>query len=190
MESKDYEVSSFKPGDFVDPHGNYWCEAAFKGVSEPVRWVVKDPTSVQVGQVVYGRVTDETSKAGKPYLRFRREQKEDNERTTQTYAPKKEWQPRDDDRIAAQWALGRSYEKHGATTEAIVDAQWLYKNIATVSGSEINNPAPASGYEKAKAAHQQIKAKVQPEEPADPEFASMLSKGMEADGIPMDQIPF
>lgn len=103
--AQDYTLTSFNPGDFQDPHGNTWCDAAFQGIAEPVKMVVKDPTQYKEGQVVYGEITIATSRAGKPYNRFKRQQKPDQE---QGYAPKsdkKEWQPRDDMAIRAQFAI-------------------------------------------------------------------------------------
>lgn len=61
---------------FVDQHGNTWLTVAFEGQSEPVRWVVKDPSKVTEGMSVEGDIEDATSKAGKPYLRFKRVQQQ------------------------------------------------------------------------------------------------------------------
>jgi hypothetical protein len=105
--AQDYKLTSFEKSDFQDNFGNYWCNAAFEGVSEPVRWVVKDPASVEVGKVYYGEIKDATSKAGKAYLRFHREKKEDAQ-PSHSETPKQEWQPRDDSHIRAQWAIGQA----------------------------------------------------------------------------------
>lgn len=112
---QEYEVTSFQYQDkngesFKDDNGNTWCTAAFLGVTEPVRWVVKDPTKVTVGDKVFGRITDENSKAGKPYLRFRRETKPE-----QTYSPDngqqtdEYWQERNN-AIKAQFAIKAAIE--------------------------------------------------------------------------------
>lgn len=71
--AKEYELTAFEAGDFKDQHGNVWGTAVFLGEGEPVKWVVKDPLSIKIGQKYYGSITEEKSKAGKPYLRFRRE---------------------------------------------------------------------------------------------------------------------
>lgn len=60
------------------------------------------------------------------------------------------FQPRDDAAIQAQWALGRSYEKHGATEEAVKDAQWLFNKIALIKGTKPVVTDTNTGYEKAK----------------------------------------
>jgi hypothetical protein len=77
---REYEIVHFEKSDFQDQNGNYWCNVLFKGAaSEPIKIVVKDPTDsvFSVGSILYGRITNETSKAGKPYNRFRREKKPD-----------------------------------------------------------------------------------------------------------------
>ena len=67
---QEYKLRSFDKGDYTDNYGNYWCTAAFEGIGEPVKWVVKDPTSIREGETYYGEVKELTSKQGKPYLRF------------------------------------------------------------------------------------------------------------------------
>lgn len=78
---QEYIVRAFKAGDFKDNYGNTWCEVAFDGISEPVRWVVQDPSKVELGQVVYGHIEDATSKAGKPYNRFKTDKREEQAST-------------------------------------------------------------------------------------------------------------
>lgn len=80
--AQDYVLRSFKKEDFQDAHGNYWCTAAFEGVGEPVKWVVKNPMSIQEGQTYYGEIKELTSKAGKPYMRFYKQQKPDGALTS------------------------------------------------------------------------------------------------------------
>jgi len=75
--AQEYILRSFEKGDFQDAHGNYWCTAAFEGFGEPVKWVVKDPTKPQEGRSYYGEITEQTSKAGKPYWRFYKKQRQD-----------------------------------------------------------------------------------------------------------------
>lgn len=111
--SQDYKLTAFNPGDFQDPHGNTWCDAAFEGLSEPVKMVVKDPTQYKEGQMLYGEITVATSRAGKPYNRFKRQQKPDQEQSYTPKAEKKEWQPRDDMAIRAQWAIGQAVQLYG-----------------------------------------------------------------------------
>lgn len=68
--AQEYVLRSFKKGDYQDAHGNYWCDAAFEGFGEPVRWVVKDPLKIKEGESYYGEIKEMTSQAGKPYMRF------------------------------------------------------------------------------------------------------------------------
>lgn len=137
-QSKEYTISQFKVGDFKDQNGNTWCDILFdEWKSEPVRIVVKDPSQYSVGQKIYGHMETKESKAGKPYLRFYREQRPDNSgggysggSSKSTYVPK------DEGSIMAQWALGRTYEKHGATPDALKDAKWLMRHIEEIKTSK------------------------------------------------------
>lgn len=178
---EEYELVQINPSDFQDPHGNTWCDVAFKGISEPVKWVVKDPRSIKEGESYYGEIKDMTSKAGKPYLRFYRSQRPDDHSTP--HSNKKEWTPRDDEAIKAQWALGRAYERNGKSEKTVEEAQWLFQQIEVIKGGEVQE-ASQSGYEKFKA------SKPTPKEEADAEFASAIAKGLEADGVNIDDIPF
>lgn len=76
--AQNYKVKEVQEQDtpFVDKHGNTWLTVAFEGVSEPVRWVVKDPSKVTEGMSVEGDIVEATSKAGKTYLRFKRVQQQ------------------------------------------------------------------------------------------------------------------
>lgn len=78
--AQDYKLLKFDPGlenPFKDQNGNLWTTAVFEGIQEEVKWVVKDPSKIQEGNSYYGEVKKATSKAGKDYLRFYREQKPD-----------------------------------------------------------------------------------------------------------------
>ncbi|GAC1499075.1 MAG: hypothetical protein NVS1B10_01420 [Candidatus Saccharimonadales bacterium] len=103
--AQDYNLIFFKAGDFKDDFGNTWCEAAFEGISEPVRWVVKDPSRVVKGQKYYGEIYEATGKkTGKAYLRFKTVQRPDEE----TKPTSKAAYSRDDAAIQAQWAIGQA----------------------------------------------------------------------------------
>lgn len=73
---KDYKLLDLQISDYKDTFGNTWCTAEFEGVSEPVKWVLKDPTKAVLGQTYYGEMQDKTSQAGKPYQRFYSKPKE------------------------------------------------------------------------------------------------------------------
>lgn len=110
---KEYTVHSFKAGDFQDPNGNTWCEVLFEEWrSEPLKWVVKDPTTITEGMKVYGHIETKTSKANKPYQRFYRDQRPEAGTTTPLIPEKQAsgstWQGRDDAAIRAQWAIGQA----------------------------------------------------------------------------------
>jgi formylmethanofuran dehydrogenase subunit A len=103
--AQDYTLTYFRVSDFKDNNGNTWCDAAFDGISEPVKWVVKDPTTVVKGQQYYGQIVEAISKAGKPYLRFKREQRLEAStgNSPQTFS-------KNSDAIRAQWAIGQAVQ--------------------------------------------------------------------------------
>lgn len=108
--AKEYEITALDVGrePFVDQNGNTWVTTVFMGVGEPVKWVVKDPTKFKVGDKVYGSITDEKSKAGKPYLRFRREKAPEVTYTQQQDKPSPEYWDNKQSQIKAQWAIGQA----------------------------------------------------------------------------------
>lgn len=73
-----YELTELDVSDFKDNYGNTWCDAVFVGIGEPVKWVLKDPDSVKVGEKYYGEIEEKISKAGKAYLKFKRAKPEDS----------------------------------------------------------------------------------------------------------------
>lgn len=194
--AQEYELISFEKGDFQDNFGNTWCNAAFKGVSEPVRWVVKDPMSVNLGDVVYGEIKDMTSKAGKPYLRFYKEQREEggnyvatqsssNQSSNNVAPAKKEWQPRDDNAIRAQWSIGQSMTHFSSKPEVKLEqvevlACALYEMVDRVKATGGTSPVNQPLFSKEAVAQQH----------EDDEFQSIVAKAMEAEKFDMSQIPF
>lgn len=73
--TQEYTVTDVRIGDYKDNHNNTWCDVVFEELGEPVKWVMKDPSKVKVGDKVYGSVEEKESKAGNKYLRFKKEQK-------------------------------------------------------------------------------------------------------------------
>lgn len=117
---QELKLTLFEKGDYQDPHGNYWCNATFElpdgTIEDHVKWVVKDPMTVKVGESYYGELEEKTSQQGKPYLRFYRKQRpDDSPSPAQLSGPgsavaKSEWKPRDDSHIRAQWAIGQAVQ--------------------------------------------------------------------------------
>lgn len=120
---QEYTVQTFKPREYKDQNDNTWCDVLFEEHrSEPITWVVKDPSSVDQGDKVFGHIETKTSQANKPYLRFYRDDPSQYsaaptakpEPTIPTSAPAKtggsSYVPRDDAAIRAQWAIGQSME--------------------------------------------------------------------------------
>lgn len=115
---QEYILKQFKATDFKDTHDNTWCSAVFEGVGEPVKWVLKDPSTVKIGETYYGEIKPVTSKQGKIYLRFYREKKPE---------AKREYVDHHED-IKAEWAIGVALTKMGEMPEIGDDANfqtWL-----------------------------------------------------------------
>src|SRR3990167_2153778 len=94
--SEYYELTSFKPSDFKDDYGNTWCDAAFLGHGEPVKWVVKEVGNQKVGEKYYGHIEHKTSKANKPYNRFYADKPPEDEPPELTGKPsQKQWDNKD-----------------------------------------------------------------------------------------------
>lgn len=101
---QEYKLKDFKDSDFKDQNSNTWCDAIFEGHGEPVKWVVKDPMKIRVGDSFYGEIKQMTSKAGKQYNRFYRAQKPDH---TTNAEKDKYWEDKNQT-IRAQWAIGQA----------------------------------------------------------------------------------
>lgn len=161
--AQEYKLTSFDPGKdpFMDQNGNTWCTATFEGHGEPVKWVVKDLSKITVGDNYYGEMKEVESKAGKMYWRFYRQSRPDAAPGQQSFSSKKEWQPRDDSAIKAQFSIKAAVQAVGnipgdsETHAAYFDnvefaAKQFYDMVDRVKGGEQKAPAP-TGYEKAKA---------------------------------------
>lgn len=169
--SKEYIVQTFQPwetdeGLVRDAHGNYkgtvWFEQSEKQVDATFK------TIPEAGDKKYGDIVEYTTKAGKTRLKFQRADRPQDH--SAPHSNKKEWTPRDDEAIKAQWALGRAYERNGKSEKTVEEAQWLFSQIEVIKGSEI------------KVASQETKEV--------DEFATALTKGLEADGVDLSEIPF
>lgn len=166
MQPQEYTISQFNAGDFKDNNGNIWCNVLFVEKSnEPMRWVVKDPSTVQVGQKVYGHIETKTSQAGKPYLRFYRDQRPDDTRGNSGGAggSKPHYQPKDEHAIAKAVAL-----------KAAVDS-WAGRG-------DVNDE---KYIDRANVFLAWLESDKQPESPVatnDAEFDSLTSQGMPYEG--------
>jgi hypothetical protein len=118
--AQEYIITSFKPSDFKDNYGNSWCEVAFEGMSEPARWVVKDPSRIKVGDVVYGHIEDATSRAGKPYNRFKIDQREDNQSSPQKASTGYSESPEKQDSIYRSVALNNAAVVYGGVSKLLI----------------------------------------------------------------------
>lgn len=127
--AQEYKVVQFKKGDFQDNYGNWWCDMVLEGFGEPVKIVVKDPMQFEDGMTLYGSIEQKTSKAGKQYNRFKREQKPDTEEK-EAY-----WQEKNMS-IRAQWAIGQAVSVHADNIEKVETlANELFEMVDRVSGN-------------------------------------------------------
>jgi hypothetical protein len=191
--TQDWTLKSFEKSDFQDNFGNYWCDASFDGVGEPVKWVVKDPLDIKIGEKFYGKFTLETAKSGNKYLRFRREQKPEGEshvgHTRSNGGSSKNYQPRDDAAIRAQWAIGQSMS-HFANKDSVKlpDVEKLAVALFEMADrvKEAASPkveAPSLGLPSEKQQNDYLDAE------AESLYAS-IAQSMGEEQINLDSIPF
>lgn len=151
--AQEYELTAFEAGDFKDAHGNTWATAVFLGEGEPVKWVVKDPTAIKVGQKYYGSITEQKSKAGKTYLRFKRESVPEGTGSTQTDKPSEEYWADKQNQIKAQWAIGQAvsiYNRMDTEAAENVDFEQHVEDNAKVLFAmvdRVKNPQPSDDAE-------------------------------------------
>ena len=106
-----YTIKDVKVTDFKDPHGNSWINVAFEEYGEPVVMVVKDPSKVMLGNKYDGEIKQVQKKSGNgTYNRFFRDKPQDQQGgyssgSNQRGGTKREYQPRDDQSIHAQFAI-------------------------------------------------------------------------------------
>jgi hypothetical protein len=143
---QEYTVKSWNAwmndeGLIRDGFGNYKGTVLFEEDSvEPIDATFK--TQPNPGDKKYGIVSDYVTKAGKTRKGFKAAQKPLPQTPAHEYTPttKKEWQPRDDDRIVAQWSISQSIAllqseiaKSGSAkdTETMIES-WAKKLFAMV----------------------------------------------------------
>lgn len=122
---QEYELIDLKVSDFEDNFSNKWCEATFKGVSEPVKWVIKDPSTITLNATYWGEIKEMTSKAGKPYNRFYRAKPEDVPQSTQSPSRASSGSSKTLDyepSTNARWAIGMAYRAYVSVTGSIESA--------------------------------------------------------------------
>jgi hypothetical protein len=145
-EYKVLKVSQEPPREHTGDYGTtYYIKVMLEGHDRPVSIGKKDPNALKAGDVVSGTITETQYDADK----FTAEKK-------QFGGGGHNSQPRDDEDVRIQWALGRSYEKHGASDEALKDAKWLLDSHDKLKGKEVVTEAP-KGYEAFKASRPQPK---------------------------------
>lgn len=140
--SQDYKVLELKIGNFQDNYGNTWCDMVLEGVGEPVRIVLKDPTTVKAGDTLYGHIEQAISKANKAYNRFKKDQLPENAPDPQTpvtthSAPAVDWDAKDR-AIRAQFAI-KAAIAYGTPETPLADieasAKAFYAMVDRVAGS-------------------------------------------------------
>lgn len=125
----------------------------------PVKFNYMGEEDLHDGQVITADTVElVTSKTGNDYYLLRKVKLEGAEDTpkqealpTSQVTPKKEWQPRDDDRIVAQWAIGQATQLTIANGKLSLedieaDAKRLFAMVERVKGGS-ESPNPKSGYD-------------------------------------------
>jgi hypothetical protein len=143
-------VKDFKIGDFKDQNGNTWCEVEFEEFpGKQIKWVVKDPTKVRMGDKVYGHTEQKTSKANKPYLRFVRDQNPDKPVGGSSGGTRGNYQPKDEHAIAKAVALKASVDFHASaakkdTNTVLADADMFLTWLETEKDADVKMPLDTS----------------------------------------------
>lgn len=169
-----------------DKTGDTWIQwnKKFKGDEEP--------TPPQTGDEVFGDVANGKFKIGKKDGGFTPNASSNSFKGSD----KKEWIPRDDDRIVAQWAIGQAVQlmlpssaKNALSPEVLEDtAKMFYQMVDRVKGGEKSEPSRATGYEAFKAAGGQVKSEaLANEEVPVSAYDDVIDNG---DPIDVSQIPF
>lgn len=182
------EVSSKPPTTWEGRYGQMETyKVKLEGVDEPVEVNRKPGNVPKPAEALYGEI-----KSTEYGYKFSPEKKPWNGLSGggQKYT-------RDDSAIRAQWAIGQSVVLYNANNEDslgphmnVIEAQAkeLYAMVDRVKGETPVKTleTPQTGYDKAK----QVRKQLDYDASDDPEFASMMAKGLEADDIKLDDIPF
>lgn len=195
MQPQEYKILQFKKGDFQDAHLNYWCDMALEGVSEPVRIAVKDPMTYSDGMTLYGHITDETSKAGKPYRRFRKDQRDEGQQSFSGASPSKSNYKTDDhtqESIARSVALKAAVDYLNGQPEIKKNVLGIAEEfLAWLQGG--NQPTETkteqTGYDKAKAQADAIKER-QTDDQALDSYTRTVVQEYEGEPFDLSQIPY
>lgn len=177
--AQEYKVLQFKVGNFQDNFGNTWCDMALEGVGEPVRIVVKDPSTIKDGDVIYGEIREHESKAGKTYQRFHKVMREQQSFTKPDRQDDAYWEDKNS-AIRAQFAIKTAVEWLKSQEAGIADvenaAKMFYSMVDRVKTPEVKA---------------EVKQEVKPEsKDVDSEYASLVKTGYQTDNINLDDIPF
>lgn len=191
------KVSSQEPKTYDGPNGTvFYIKCMLDGHDKPVSIGKKSPNAIKEGDTVSGEITATQYETDK----FTAEKK--------AFTPGFTKEPRDNDRIVAQWAIGQAttfvlaYNQSTMPAEHLIE-EWANKYYAMVE--RVKNPQglkadgglrEPSGLEKARAQAQAIKQKTsEPVEvpESNDDVNSMVAAGIDDYGdepINLDDIPF
>lgn len=200
--ASDYRVKTVKATGEPDQYGvtNYWV--GFEGHQNDV--LIRAKNAPEVGGMEYGTVSQETSKAGKQYFKFKREQKDGGNFHSEAPSTSFKGKPKSEyvdhhESIKAQWAIGQAlskfkegcYECSGADRVTLLSniedfAKELYEMSERVAGNDPKEQRgiEGTGYDVAKATADQIKERVA--EATDSDVADFDFE----EPIDLSQIPF
>ena len=175
---QNYTLKTFVPSDFKDDYGNTWCNATFEGVGEPVKWVLRDPTKPVLGQEYYGEITEETSRKGGKYLRFRPKNAEDQ--AAPSDKPTEEYWDAKNAQIKAQWAIGQAVQifTYEQTEKQVVGLGGIESTAKELFEMVDRVKEGMTGYDKAKAVAYSLKEPA----PSDEDYQASLGSSFDKDG--------
>lgn len=202
--ASEYRVKTVKQSGEPDQYGNYGYWVEFEGHQSSV--LMRAKNAPEVGGMEYGTVSQETSKAGKPYFKFKREQREDGQQfhseVKSFKGEKKEWQPRDDNAIRAQWAIGQAVTSIGKIPMNESDyahielvATKFYSMVDRVKGNDPKEQRgiedKPTGYAAFQAAGGQVKSEALANElPPTSAYSDVDIQDIDDSPIDLSQIPF
>lgn len=199
--AQEYKVTSVENTGKQDQNGNDMFWVSFDGVQDNALMFAKKMP--ETGTLEYGELTNETGKTGKPYLRFRRKQKEDGQTfhsEVKSFKGEKEYTDHHEE-IKAQWAIGQAVQWCIAHPSQVYDdiegtAKEFYVMVDRVKGNDPKEQRgiednPATGYDVFKSAGGQVKSQaLADDQPPTSAYDDVVVEEIDDSPIDLSEIPF
>lgn len=211
------QVSQEPPREWNNPKGGviYYKKVMLKGHPRPVSVGKKSPDALHVGSTIYGRVMADMSNAEDKFKAGQNPNfgggQQGSFGGSSSAASKPAYQPRDDDAIRAQWAIGQALQAIGNRPAIDKSSTIDYDKVQEVANrlfamvedvkkgsSESTDPKAQTNPTTSQSASNPARLKqggpTWPSEHSDAEAESLYQSAAEAEfggeDIPLDQIPF